>query len=490
MKTDELLDDVDEMSLVTLHNKVNAQQQDIVRMAHLIDQSTLEDRLTGLASFEAIERQALHAIDQAQSSGLGFALLLLNVNRFREVNDNFGHFAGDEFLREIGVRLTAVITAPNVVARIGSDEFAILLTSIKRPQDALDVAKRVLQGLQADIILLGTNVHCSCSIGTALYPSDARSVTGLFQRAGRALASAKLQRGNAVLSCSESSVDARPANLAVEADLRRAIRFGQLELHYQPQVVVADSSVHSAEALVRWRHRERGLIPPLDFIPLAEECGLIHDLGEWVIHQACRQSRIWLDAGLTPLRVAVNVSAAQFRDGGLLPTIRDALADSALPSSRLEVELTETTVMADARASVEILNELSSMGVIVSVDDFGTGYSSMSYLRKFPVDKLKIDRSFIRAADEHPDDAAIVRAIVSLAHSLRLRVVAEGVETQRQLDFLKTVGCDKYQGFLFSPAVEAGAFADLLRQQSRSSFMQGAAMRTSSKLAAYRRDVS
>ncbi|MEP6883922.1 MAG: EAL domain-containing protein [Gammaproteobacteria bacterium] len=279
------------------------------------------------------------------------------------------------------------------------------------------------------------------------------------------------------------------AKSPLEKSLREALLLGQLELHYQPKVDMASGRIHSAEALIRWRHPERGLIPPAEFIPFAEESGLIGEIGEWVVREACRQTRAWQIEGLAPIRVAVNLSPTQFRHGDLLATIREALDAVALDPRFLEVELTESTVMSDAEGSVVILEKLSQMGVLVSVDDFGTGYSSMSYLRRFPVDKLKIDRSFISEILSHPDDACIVRAIISLAHSLRLKVVAEGVETQGQLELLKSLGCDQYQGYYFSPALPPAEFAALLRRsnESQEAFMGNVAAYTHSKLAVYRR---
>jgi EAL domain-containing protein (putative c-di-GMP-specific phosphodiesterase class I) len=273
----------------------------------------------------------------------------------------------------------------------------------------------------------------------------------------------------------------------LESDLHEALRLRQFELHYQPKVDTSSGTIHGAEALVRWRHPQRGLVPPGEFIPLAEACGLIDSIGEWVVREGCRQARAWQDEGLPPLRVAVNLSAFQFRHGNLLHMIRDALASANLEPRFLEVEITESALMSDPEESVAILEQLSRMGVVVSVDDFGTGYSSMSYLRRFPIDKLKIDRGFIAELISRADDASIVKAIVSLAHSLHLKVVAEGVETEEQLDLLKSLGCDQYQGYQFSPAVPATKFAALLREShDKASQIDPAADRTHSKLAVYR----
>jgi EAL domain-containing protein (putative c-di-GMP-specific phosphodiesterase class I) len=274
----------------------------------------------------------------------------------------------------------------------------------------------------------------------------------------------------------------------LESDLRVALEQGEFELHYQPKVNTATGQMHGAEALLRWTHPVRGAISPAEFIPVAEECGLIGIIGAWVMREACRQARAWQLAGLPPLRVAVNLSPSQFRQGNIVAMIRDALGDAGLEARYLEIELTETAVMTDAEESIAILEKLSAMGVLVSVDDFGTGYSSMSYLRRFPIDKLKIDRSFISEVMTRPDDASIVRAIVSLAHSLRLKVVAEGVESPEQLEFLRSVGCDQYQGYHFSRALPASQFETLVRSQQAAepALSEADAGRTHSRLSAYR----
>jgi EAL domain-containing protein (putative c-di-GMP-specific phosphodiesterase class I) len=276
--------------------------------------------------------------------------------------------------------------------------------------------------------------------------------------------------------------------LALETELRRALELEQLELHYQPKVDIASGRVRSAEALIRWRHPTRGLVTPGVFIPLAEETGLIVPIGEWVLRRACRQLRTWIDSGMRPVRVAVNLSAKQFRQADLAAVVKSALSESNLEPGYLELELTESAVMHDAEKSAATLQVLSTMGVHISIDDFGTGYSSLSYLRRFPLDKLKIDRSFIRDLMMNPDDVSIVRAIISLAHSLRLRVVAEGVETAEQLEFLRNLGCDQYQGFFCSPAVPAEAFADLIHRlrKERPEYTEADMLKTQSRLSAYK----
>src|SRR5437660_939535 len=308
----------------------------------------------------------------------------------------------------------------------------------------------------------------------------------LLQAVAHAATYCAKQRGRNNIQCyAEGMNSATQERVKLESDLHQALSLKQLELHYQPKVDTKTGLIHGVEALARWRHPQRGLVPPGEFIPLAESCGLIDGIGEWVVRESCRQARAWQLEGLPPLRVAVNLSAFQFRHGNLLQMIREALQAAQLEPRFLEVEITESALMSDPEESVTILEQLSRMGVVVSVDDFGTGYSSMSYLRRFPIDKLKIDRGFIAELISRADDASIVRAIVSLAHSLRLKVVAEGVETSEQLNVLRSLGCDQYQGFCFSPAVPAAQFAALLResQQKTGPAPDSALDRTYSKLA-------
>jgi diguanylate cyclase (GGDEF)-like protein len=425
------------------------------------------DALTGLPNRALLEDRISQAITLANRSGQPFALMLLDLDRFKCVNDSMGHRAGDELLKEVAQRLRTVVRGVDTVARLGGDEFVVILQSVTGREECLRVAERALAALAPTIRIQGVELHAACSIGIALHPQDGDSMAVLLNHADVAMYCAK-QRGRNNVQFFAPGMNAMTLEkVKVERELEGALRLSQLELHYQPKVETVSGEVHSAEALVRWRHPDRGLILPAEFIPIAEECGLIGAIGEWVVREACRQGRAWQDAGLPCIRIAVNLSPTQFRHGNLLATIRHALDDARLEAHLLEVELTESAVMSDPEASVTILEQLSQMGVLVSVDDFGTGYSSMSYLRRLPVDNLKIDREFISEIMSRPDDASIVRAIVSLAHSLRLKVVAEGVETVEQLEFLKILGCDQYQGYYFSPAVPADAFAALLETHSK-----------------------
>jgi predicted signal transduction protein with EAL and GGDEF domain len=351
------------------------------------------------------------------------------------------------------------------VARFGGDEFVLLASSIADVEDAPRLAARAIEALQPPVSVAGIDVHTSISIGIAIYPADGASIEALLAHADAAMYSAK-QQGRGNVQCFAPGMHAGTEKVQLESDLHSALAEKQFVLYFQPKVDMRNGMIRSAEALIR---------------------GLIGAIGEWVIREACRQARAWQNDGLPPLRISVNLSASQFRDSGLVETIRRALDDAGLQARYLEVELTESAVMSDPEQSIAILEQLSTMGVLVSVDDFGTGYSSMSYLRRFPIDKLKIDRVFINEIASRPEDASIVRAIVSLAHSLSLKVVAEGVETAAQLSFLEAAGCDEYQGYHFSHPLPAGEFEQLIRA-SRAGATPSAdddAVRTHSKLAAY-----
>jgi diguanylate cyclase (GGDEF)-like protein len=445
------------------------------------------DALTGLPNRVLLDDRLTQAMAQADRSGSSFAVLVCDLDRFKTINDSLGHRAGDQLLQEVAKRLTQLIRGVDTVARYGGDEFVLIVSPIAAAADATGLAARVIEALQAPVRISEIDVHTSPSVGVAFYPGDGATVEALLAHADAAMYCAK-QRGRGNVQCFALGMNAGAEDrVQLESDLYSAITLNQFQLYYQPKVDTVSGDVRSAEALLRWVHPARGLVAPAEFIPLAEECGLIGAIGEWVIREACRQARAWQVDGVA-LRVSVNLSASQFRQEGLVESIRRALDAAGLPPRFLEVELTESAVMSDPEESIAILEQLSTMGVLVSVDDFGTGYSSMSYLRRFPIDKLKIDRVFISEIMDRPEDASIVRAIVSLAHSLRLKVVAEGVETPAQLAFLQAVGCDEYQGFHFSKPLPATDFEQLIRdlRDGDPPLSEEDAIRTHSKLAAYR----
>jgi diguanylate cyclase (GGDEF)-like protein len=445
------------------------------------------DALTGLPNRVLLDDRLAQAIAHADRDAQAFAVLMLDLDRFKLINDSFGHRSGDMVLNEVARRLQGLVRSIDTVARVGGDEFVLVVSPAVRA-DAEEIGKRANEVLCAPIQLEGVDLRISSSIGIAFYPTDGGSAESVLAHADAAMYCAK-ERGRNNYQCFGPGMKSVALErVSLESELHQALKLEQFELFYQPKVDTASGDIHSAEALIRWRHPQRGLIQPVEFIPLAEECGLIHEIGAWVLREACRQCAVWQRAGQLPLRVAVNVSASQFRRGDLFEVVRGALQESQLDPRFLEIELTESAVMTNPEDSAAILEQLSRMGVLVSVDDFGTGYSSMSYLRRFPIDKLKIDRSFITDLTTRAEDASIVQAIVSLAHSLRLKVVAEGVETLEQLKFLQSVGCDQYQGYHFSPPLPAAEFAELVSswQKAEDRISVDDASRTHSKLAAYR----
>ena len=446
------------------------------------------DALTGLPNRVLLDDRLAQAIAHADRDAQPFAVLMLDLDRFKLINDSFGHRAGDVVLNEVARRLQGLVRSIDTVARVGGDEFVLVISPSAARAEAEEIGKRANEILSVPFQVEGVDLRVSSSIGIAFYPTDGGSAESVLAHADAAMYCAK-ERGRNNYQCfSPGMKSVALERVSLESELHQALKLEQFELFYQPKVDTASGDIHSAEALIRWRHPQRGLIQPMEFIPLAEECGLIHEIGAWVLREACRQCAIWQRAGQPPLRVAVNVAASQFRRGDLFEVVRGALQASQLDPRFLEIELTESAVMTNPEDSAAVLEQLSRMGVLVSVDDFGTGYSSMSYLRSFPIDKLKIDRSFIADLTTRADDASIVRAIVSLAHGLRLKVVAEGVETLEQLKFLQSVGCDQYQGYHFSEPLPAAEFAELVtrwqKAEDRSSVDD--ASRTHSKLAGYR----
>lgn len=450
------------------------------------------DSLTGLPTRVAIVATAEQAIAEAQSAGAPFAVTVLNVSRFKSINDSLGHEVGDEVLRLLSQRLGGVLARGDVLGRLAGDEFIVVARVGTAAVPAEVTVETIFAALREPFSIEGHDIEVAVSAGISMFPQDGATFDLLLRRAETAMRAARtIARGTFRFYCEELS-KSEEERLALESDLRNAIRDGQLELHYQPKVDIASGRIRSAEALLRWRHPQRGFVPPNIFIPIAEECGLILSIGEWVLRQACAQMRAWLDSGLPPLRVSVNLSAKQFRHGDLTAVVCSAIEDARLQPGYLELELTESSIMHDAEASAATLQLLSTMGVHISIDDFGTGYSSLSYLWRLPLDKLKIDRSFVRELLSNPDDVAIVKAIISLAHSLRLGVVAEGVETLEQLEHLRELGCDQYQGFYCSPAVPPDAFVTLIKRlrAEKPAFTEADMLRTQSRLYAYTPELS
>jgi diguanylate cyclase (GGDEF)-like protein len=423
----------------------------------------LHDPLTKLPNRVLLEDRIEQAIVHAERGKVNCAVLFVDLDRFKVVNDSLGHFVGDELLRGVASRLQGLVRGEDTVSRLGGDEFVMLLREIDGDEDALEVAAKALAALREPFRVHQQELYVTPSIGISVYPAHGNTAQMLITRADAAMYNVKKAGRDGVRVFAPEMSTFFPERLMIENELRRALERSEFELHYQPEVELEEDRVIGMEALVRWRHPRRGLVAPDQFIPLAEDTGLIVPIGAWIIEEACRQNKAWQDAGLPRLRVAVNLSGAQFRQKDLLDTIGAALDKTGLAPESLEVEITESVVMQNAPDAIGTLERLSRMGVHVSIDDFGTGYSSLSYLKRFPLDKLKIDRSFIRDVSNDTEDAAIVRAIVGLAHNLRLKVVAEGVETAEQLAFLRALGCDEYQGCYKSKPVPAADFERTLR---------------------------
>jgi diguanylate cyclase (GGDEF)-like protein len=449
-----------------LESKTRRHNEQLEQANAQLQHVATHDALTGLPNRLLLGDRLEQMIAQAERRGRRFAVMMMDLDRFKSINDSLGHHSGDELLKEAARRLLARLRRTDTLARLAGDEFVVVLHEIASLRDAESVASSILQDISRPIALSGLEVHVSASIGISVYPENGTDAETLLQHADAAMYHAKKNGRNGFQFFTSTMNAFARERLELENGLRRAINRGEFELHYQPKVDVESGRIDSAEALIRWRHPQRGLIAPGGFIPVAEETGLIVSIGEWVLREACSQARTWQNSGVGSIRVAVNLSAQQFRQKNLVEVVGSALQEAGLEPRFLELELTESAVMHDAESSIEILRRLSGLGVRISVDDFGTGYSSLSYLRRLPLDKLKIDHSFIKEVTTSRDDAQIVRAIVSLAHSLHLKVIAEGVETQEQLAFLRDLGCDQYQGYLRSPPVTADAFARLMREGS------------------------
>ncbi|HEY4542371.1 MAG TPA: EAL domain-containing protein [Noviherbaspirillum sp.] len=420
------------------------------------------DMLTGLPNRTLFSDQLGRQIERARVAGDAVAVLFLDLDRFKNVNDTLGHDVGDRLLVAAAQRIRRSVRNVDIVARLGGDEFTVVLAEITGANAAMAAAQNIGRSLSAPFQIDGHDIFVTASIGISLYPHDATDVGTLLKHADTAMYRAK--KTNSGFQFFEASMEhSISAHVRLEGDLRRALDRNELELFYQPQARVADGMIIGAEALLRWRHATHGMVSPAEFIPLAEETGLIIPLGDWVLRTACAQMKAWRDEGLLLSRIAVNLSVKQLLQKNFIGKVEQALRDNGLPPSVLELEITESTLMEHAQDTLQALQRLRTLGVRLSIDDFGTGYSSLAYLKRFEVDIVKIDRSFVRDVPHDADDAAIANGIIALAHSLRLEVVAEGVETEAQLQFLKERSCDLLQGYLLSPPVPAPKFRELVQ---------------------------
>ncbi len=419
------------------------------------------DPLTGLPNRDLLGDRTLQAVAHARRASRPAALLVLNLDRFKLVNESYSRGAGDALLRMVADRLKSAVREGDTVARLGGDAFAVLATDLARPDDVLSVARKIREAMRSPFRLEARDLHVTLSIGASVTPRDGEEFDMLLRNADAAMHRVKAEGRDGFQFYAAAMTRQAAERVELENELRLALEKNQLEMHYQPQVVLADGRIVGVEALMRWNHAQRGSIPPGQFIPVAEDSDLIHPLGAFALAESCRQIRVWGDAGSAELRLAVNVSARQFRSPGFVNTVERALRASGLAPRNLELELTEGVLVESRDRTVAVLKGLKELGVQIAVDDFGTGYSSLSYLSRLPIDCLKIDRTFVSQARRR-QDAAIIQTVILLAHSLGVRVIAEGVETVEQLDFLRMHRCDQAQGYFFSPAVHPGAMAQLL----------------------------
>jgi diguanylate cyclase (GGDEF)-like protein/PAS domain S-box-containing protein len=427
-------------------------------MAHL----ATHDGLTNLPNRMLLTDRANQAIVRARRNGTRVAVMYLDLDGFKHINDSLGHTVGDKMLRSVATCLVCCVRSSDTVSRQGGDEFVVLLSEISHAADASITARKILTALTSSHACNDANLHITLSIGLSTYPEDGEDAETLIKNADAAMYLAKQEgRNNYRFYTKEMNVRAIERQI-IEADLRLALERHEFVLHYQPKISLETGEITGVEALIRWVHPDRGLIPPAQFIPIAEESGLILPIGRWVLREACRQVKDWMDAGLHIASVSVNVSSLEFRSGDFIEGVRAILKETRLDPSCLELELTETVLMRRAESTSSVLRTLKSIGVRLALDDFGTGYSSLSYLKKFPIDSLKIDQSFVRDITADTDDAAIVNAVITMAKSLKKCVIAEGVETEDQMTFLQAYGCDEAQGFYFSRPVAAEQIAKLL----------------------------
>jgi diguanylate cyclase (GGDEF)-like protein/PAS domain S-box-containing protein len=432
-------------------------------MARQMAHSAEHDFLTGLPNRMLLNDRVSQAITMAPRHGKRVAVLFLDLDGFKHINDSLGHPTGDKLLQSIAKRLVACVRGSDTVSRQGGDEFVVLLSEVEQAEDAAITARRMLQTVAEAHSIDGHDLHVTTSIGVSVYPDDGRDAEALVKNADTAMYQAK-ENGRQSYQFFKPAMNVRAVERqSIEENLRRALERQEFALHYQPKIDLKTGKITGAEALIRWAHPTRGLISPAQFVPVAEDCGLIVPIGNWVLHEACLQARVWVDAGLPLATMAVNISAMEFRNEHFLTGVFAILKDTGLDPASLELEITESVLMKHAESAQSNLKALRKLGVQLAVDDFGTGYSSLSYLSKFSIDALKIDQSFVRQITTPPGDTTIVTAVISMARSLKLRVVAEGVETQKELAFLQAHHCDEAQGFYFSRPVPHQQFAKLLQ---------------------------
>jgi diguanylate cyclase (GGDEF)-like protein len=432
----------------------------------LLEYQANHDALTGLPNRNLLADRITQSLANAHRYNLTVAVLFVDLDNFKFVNDSLGHALGDRMLIIQADRLNKSIRSGDTVARYGGDEFVIVVSNLEKPEDAATVAHNIQELVSRPFSIDGHEFGITCSIGISLYPKDGLDVDTLLKNADAAMYRAKEQSRNSFQFYTSEINDRVVERMVIERHLRHALEMGELEMHFQPQVELGSGRIVGVEALLRWHSPDLGTVPPDRFIPLAEETGLIVPIGDWVLKTCCQQNKAWQAAGLTPLTISVNISARQLQKKDLSAVIAGILQESGLEPRFLELEIVESMVMKDVESSMAIMKELKGLGIQLAMDDFGTGYSSLSYLKRFPFDKLKIDLSFVRDIMTDPESAAIARAIIAMAHNLNLRAIAEGVETEEQLKYLRLHGCDEIQGYYVSQPVNAREFEELLRKDN------------------------
>ncbi|ROL97065.1 bifunctional diguanylate cyclase/phosphodiesterase [Pseudomonas protegens] len=445
-----------------LQRTIEERVAELLKVSHLLHYDTL----TGLPSSALLGDRLGQAMARARRYGQQLAVMFLGLDRFKRINNALGYPAGDELLKRIAHSLQHGMRESDSVFRYGSDEFVVLLHDQEPPPQVRSVAEKLLATVSQPHDVAGHDLRVTASLGISLYPEDGQDALSLIKKAEMAMRNSKEQTPGGYGFFTEDMTHRARERQHLESGIRQALERQELSLHYQPKIHLASGQVVGAEALIRWFSPQQGWISPAQFIPVAEDSGLINRISQWVVGEATRQSRAWQQAGLAPIRLSVNLSASDFRQPQLLQQLQRALLDSALDPTLLELEITEGVLMQNVEATLATLQAIKALGVRLAVDDFGTGYSSLSYLRKFPVDVLKIDQSFIHGLSHEPKDAALVSAIIQLGRSLNLSIIAEGVETQEQLAFLEQQGCEEGQGYYFSKALPADSFARLLRAQA------------------------
>ena len=432
-------------------------------MSRQMTHAAQHDLVTNLPNRLLLNDRIAQSISLARRQNRPLAVIFLDLDRFKYINDSLGHATGDKLLQSVSRRLLAGLRGSDTVSRQGGDEFVILLPEVDDPENLATSARKILLLLNAPHSIGGQDLLIGGSIGISVYPADGEDAETLIKNADTAMYRAK-ERGRNNFQFFKAEMNLKAVERqSLEGSLRRALEREEFLLHYQPKVNLDTGEITGSEALIRWQHPDRGLVPPSQFVPIAEDCGLILQIGRWVLREACSQARAWQNAGLLPLPIAVNVSAVEFRDKGFAERVRTVLSEPGLEARYLELELTEGVLMEDAESMVSVLQEIKMMGVHLAVDDFGTGYSSLSYLRQFPIDVLKIDQSFVHQITADPDDSTIVSAIINLAKSLKHLVVAEGVETREQRSYLQAQHCAEGQGNLFSRPLAAARFAHFIK---------------------------